>query len=123
MDANLIHAWIEYHVTNNRSLFWAWEELDRLVRVEPELSWKLIQDIALESDEPIVLANLAAGPLEDLLLHHGKQFIDRIEIYTRQNPHFVPVVMSVWSNAIEKEVWDRFHAMQLRYHQAGHRPL
>ena len=59
--------------------FWAWEQLDEAVRNEPELAWSLILDVLAATEDEFTLSCLAAGPLEDLLRHHGPTFIDRIE--------------------------------------------
>ena len=54
-----------------------------------------------------LLANLAAGPLEDLLAQHGERFIERVETLARQEPRFRFTLQMVWRNAISAPVWAR----------------
>lgn len=115
MNSNLEEAWIEYHETKSADLFWAFEELEDLVRQNPEQAWEAIVSISRHSDDAQVLANLAAGPLEDILTYHGPAFIDRFEAYTRQHPEFVPVAKGVWGRGNEHSVWGRVHAVQAKY--------
>ena len=117
MDSNLVECWIEYHTREkgNPDLFWAWEKLSEIAQKSPEEAWEYILKIATSTSNERVLSNLAAGPLEDLLVFHGPVFIDRIETYTRQNPPFVSVIKGVWQNNIQLSVWERVHAIQTKY--------
>lgn len=115
MSPNLVENWIEYHTTKDADLFWSFEQLNELVHDDPEQAWKAIVAISSSSNDPAVLANLAAGPLEDLLHLHGPLFIDRFEIYTRQHPEFVYVAKGVWGSGSESSVWPRVHALQSKY--------
>jgi hypothetical protein len=50
-----------------------------LIRNDPEMAWRIMKIMwKLDSSEKI-LANIAAGPLEDLLKYHGEKFINRVE--------------------------------------------
>jgi hypothetical protein len=62
--------------------------------------------VAHDSDEHVIAA-LAAGPMEDLLRHHGAAFIERIEDKAAQNPLFRHLLAGVWRNEIAQDVWDR----------------
>ena len=48
--------------------------------------------------------NLAAGPLEDLLVFHGKDYVNVVETIARRNPAFRLLLNGVWSSAIDKDV-------------------
>lgn len=48
------------------------------------------------SPDDYVLANVAAGPLEDLLGLHAYGFIDRVENQARTNPRFRRCLSGVW---------------------------
>jgi len=115
MSPNLVEGWIEYHTTKDPDLFWSFEELNDLVHDDPEQAWKTIIEISSVSNDPEVSANLAAGPVEDLLQYHGSLFIDRFETYTRQHPEFVCVAKGVWGSGSESSVWPRVHALQSKY--------
>ncbi|SDU31743.1 DUF6869 domain-containing protein [Halopseudomonas salegens] len=115
MDESLSTKWIEYHATGNKDLFWAWEELESMVRKAPEHAWLQILDIAAATENQEVLSSLAAGPLEDLIALHGLNFIERLETKARQNPEIARLVTGVWRNNIPDSVWERLHAIQTKY--------
>jgi hypothetical protein len=76
----------------------------------PELAWLSILAV-LETIGPNVedrrFAVLAAGPLEDLMDHHGDSFIDRAEAEARRNPAFALLLGGVWRSTIAEHVWER----------------
>lgn len=105
-------GWIEHSLTrSNEATFWAWERLDNLVRYEPEEAWKVIEAITRASGNDATLANLAAGPVEDLLAKHGDQFIARIEALARKDGQFRKLLGGVWRNTITEKVWLRIKAV------------
>src|SRR5690348_11420678 len=85
MRQGLVADWIRYHAENRKPsdpLFAACGELDDLIRCAPEEAWTAtLELIALAADDR-VLANVAAGPLEDLLTRSAR-FIDRAELRAR----------------------------------------
>jgi hypothetical protein len=50
---------------------------------------------------------LAAGPLEDLLKHHGHGFIDEIETCARQSPAFRALLNGVWTTRMDQDIVER----------------
>jgi hypothetical protein len=78
----------------------------------PEDAWKVITAIRKVDSSDVILANLAAGPLEDLLAKHGEQFIDQVERLARRDEEFRYILTGVWGqNRMRKEVWDRLCAI------------
>jgi hypothetical protein len=123
--AKLIAAWIEHHRREvvrykhnvfrehkGHDEFWAWEEMDRLCRSEPELCWQLILEILETPHHESVGTALAAGPLEDLIAKHGATFIERIESRAKTDPKFKDLLGGVWQNATPKELWARVEAVR-----------
>jgi hypothetical protein len=109
---HLVRTWIEHHKKYvkgkvHEETFWAWEEVYALVLDEPDLAWELILQIFATDKSDITLANLAAGPLEDLLVHHGPDYIDRIEKHAAADPEFRHLLGGVWRNSIDAVVWER----------------
>jgi hypothetical protein len=106
-------AWIKYHGSSRKRRadddpdFEAWDRVDALVRADPEAAWQVIQAIWQRDQNDLILANLAAGPVEDLLVHHGRQFIGRVEEMARKEPVFRRLLGAVWRNAIREDVWSR----------------
>lgn len=50
---------------------------------------------------------LAAGPLEDLLVHHGDTYVDEIEVLARRSPPFRLLLNGVWTSRMNKIVVER----------------
>jgi hypothetical protein len=88
--------------------FWAVKMVNDLVRIDPETAWDVIQHICNKVEDPAVLACLASGPLEDLLVKHGNDFIERVTSEIRDNERFAGVAESVWRNVIPANVWFDF---------------
>lgn len=115
---DLIGAWItRYKVEGEAdkfgedSTYWAWEELNDICRSDPDLCWELILEILRADQSDRVLANLAAGPLEDLLVRHGSKVINRVESEARKDRQFKHLLGGVWKNAMSDEVWNRVQAV------------
>jgi uncharacterized protein DUF6869 len=114
--AALATDWVHYHrlprkEQGNSPYFRAFERLHELVRDEPELAWPVIREIRQIDASGAILANLAAGPVEELLVHHGSEFIERIEALGKDDPVFRKMLGAVWKNRIADDVWGRLKAV------------
>jgi hypothetical protein len=89
------------------SKFWAYRTLDKLRVEEPERSWLIVNKILEIDDSDLILMGLAAGPLEDLLVTHGSDFIERIESVAKSDLRFRKMLKMVWRNNISEAVWKR----------------
>lgn len=114
-DEELIEAWVRrYELMDKigkkseeaKGLWWAYEKLDGICRNTPEHTLKLINKILASTQNEFVLANLAAGPLEDLIGRHEEKVIDEVETLARQNPKFRSLLQGVWQCG-SKEIWSR----------------
>lgn len=85
--------------------FWAVERFITLGHEEPGDCWKAIIGILAKSPSSTVLANVAAGPLEDLIENHGVEFVDTIETNARKNPQFRNLLGGVWKCS-SPEIWE-----------------
>jgi hypothetical protein len=47
---------------------------------------------------------LAAGPLEDLLVNHGIDYVEKVELLARREPAFRLLLNGAWTSSIEPEV-------------------
>ena len=115
---DLIDTWItrykvegESNKSGEDSTFWAYEELDDICRNDPDLCWELILEILRIDQSDRVVGNLAAGPLEDLLVRHGAKMIDRVESQARKDRRFKNLLGGVWKNAMSDDVWSRVKAV------------
>ena len=94
------------HAADNE-YFWAWDKMYDIVHNEPDLAWELILRIMKADNSAIGLANLAAGPLEDLLGLHGDKIIERAEKEAVGDSQFKYLLGGVWKNMMTGEIWDR----------------
>jgi hypothetical protein len=74
--------------------------------LDPEEIWQVILAVLDRTPSDIVLGNLAAGPLEDLVKHVGDQFVDRIELDARRSPAFRTLLGGVWRSGSDSD-WSR----------------
>jgi hypothetical protein len=98
MRPNLANDWIRYHAERRRPsdpLFVACRELDDLIRSAPEDAWAVTLELIEGASDDRVLANVAAGPLQDLLTK-SDGFIDRAEVQARRDPKFRRCLTGVW---------------------------
>ena len=75
---------------------WAWEAVYDLVHKEPEKAWSMFLRLVELAPDDRTLANVAAGPLEDLLGLHSYAFIDRVEHQARADARFRRCLSGVW---------------------------
>jgi hypothetical protein len=73
----------------------------------PERAWEAILKVVAEPRAQAYLGHLAAGPMEDLLNHHGAEFIERVETTARDNPTFARMLAGVNKFMMPDEVWQR----------------
>lgn len=86
---------------------WALEKLIELCEVDPERGFETIEEILKLNSTDAVLARVAAGPMEDLLVRHGRRFIERIEQLAVVDATFRKMLGAVWKNNIPDDIWDR----------------
>lgn len=70
----------------------------------------IVEAIHEADEEQRRIEVFAAGPVEDLLGHHGPKVIDRIEHKARNEAAFARVLGGVWQNRMSDEIWDRVKA-------------
>lgn len=90
---------------------WASDRMMDLIFGEPETAWQVIDLIWRLDHSDKVLADLAAGPVEDLLARHGEAFIDRITLLARREPTFRKLLGAVWRNSITEPVWEKLKSI------------
>ena len=95
----------------NANTIWASRRVSEMSRTDPAAALEVIRDIQRRNPPPRVLANLAAGPLEDLLVYKGPEIIDQIEILAQEDPAFRRLLGGVWRNQIHGDVWNRVQAL------------
>ena len=111
-NRSIAQEWIDMHRAERSSpqreaLSWAYDLLERLRDSDTERYWLILGDILSIDHSDEAIANLAAGPLEDLLVYHGEAFIDRVEKSSREDIVFKRMLGMVWRNDIPEPIWLR----------------
>jgi hypothetical protein len=75
---------------------------------------RIALSIARRDRSDFIAANVAAGPLEDLLCCFGAQLIDTVEREAKADESFRGLLTGVWRNTIEETVWKRVQAATRR---------
>jgi hypothetical protein len=86
----LVAGWIAHaeRGPKGKQYFWAWNGLYDLVHKDPEHAWPVIRKLVADAPSDRVLANVAAGPLQDLLVYHQWAFIDRLLAAAKSDARF-----------------------------------
>lgn len=108
----MIALWIDCYEEEGKAKYseehdWAFDSFYDICREDPELALQSIEKACFATTNENVLANLAAGPLEDLLSMHGEKIIDEIESIARKNSRFKQLLRGVWQNAMSDVIWER----------------
>ena len=92
--------------------------LDGLCRKKLGDAWIVITEIFEgHSDKEIVMDNLAAGPLEDLLTYHGAEAINLIKKYCDIHNSFKDILSGVWRNNMDLSVWEELQGLMALKHE------
>jgi|LakMenEpi03Aug12_release.lakeMendotaPanAssembly.Ray.scaffolds.fasta_scaffold515828_2 hypothetical protein len=88
-------------------LSYAIHEIEDYLYSYPDAAWQLILELMILADTPLLLANIAAGPLETLLHKYPYQYIDRIEQQAKKDKKFKECLGYVWQGGVPEEIWRR----------------
>lgn len=92
--------------------FWSFMMLSELLEDFPEEVFGLIKDVLERDCSEDVIGQIAAGPLEDLLVKHGPEIIDLVEEEARTNLKFNHALGGVWQSRCRPDVWARVEAVR-----------
>ena len=103
-------AWVTMHLAAEDSQtydenFWSYEAVSEMCDSEPEQCLAVIELILSLSDDDKIVSNLAAGPVEDLLVKHGSLVIKPIIASAKSHPLWKRMLGAVWKNDIQDSVW------------------
>jgi hypothetical protein len=95
-------------------IWWAYDQLEQLVSDQPFEAIEVILEILRITNDERTLANLAAGPLESLLVKHGKEVIERVTGLATADPQFYELLQGVWGNSVDSDVWKHIERLYKR---------
>lgn len=108
---NTVKEWISYYKTNDEKYWDAVNNVMDLARRNPEALWVFIKETVNSPEcDDMIMANLAAGPLEDLLNKNGSEYIDRVTEEASRSEKFNTLLGGVWKSGIESEVWSKIES-------------
>lgn len=110
-----IYNWIKLQHTSEEDseyevLFDAYSELDMLCSIEPNEALELIVGIIHADSSDFIMANVAAGPLEDLLVRNGEKIIDNLCLLANDDESVKKSLSFVWKNKISSDVWHKLQS-------------
>lgn len=114
----LARGWVAYwHDSKNEDLWEAWNRsndyMNEAVGSNPIDAWKMVLVVYALDRSKKIQANLAAGPIEDLLSDHGPLMIEIVEEKARADPSFAKLLAGVWKlDSMTDEVWTRLLAVR-----------
>lgn len=87
---------------------WAVDEMIDLAIDSPDELWlAILRILEIDSTEEVVKA-VGAGPLEDLMVQHGEQFINEVEKYAAKSAALKNAIKNVWLDEKDTPIWERF---------------
>ena len=90
--------------------FWAWEVVRNLVTDDPSEAWLLILALLHTAPDAGVLGSVAAGELEEFVLAHAADFIDRIEEEAHADSRFKSALSYLYVWKLSPDLFDRIEA-------------
>jgi hypothetical protein len=110
----LANAYLLFFESKKEADRWAWNEVDDLVRRDPDRGWEITCLLVNKANSDEALGFVAAGPLEDLLRKHGPAVIDRIEAASHEDARLQIALSGVWIRP-ENPIFERWHALMWKY--------
>jgi len=117
----LVGAWLKaqnYYVESDEyeKYGWAVDELYDLSYKDPAQCLNYILEILHYDSSEKVVGALGAGVIEDLLVHHAMEFIDKIVELSQQNTAFRNCLNYTFidSDDVTKEVYDKLQSIRGR---------
>lgn len=107
----LAQRWVDLQRSGGKGDLEPLETVNRLINGAPDDALAFIHRVRALDHSDAVIANLAAGPLEGLLVAHGPAVVDRLVQDARRDPAFRHVLGGVWRSDIDEVVWNRLQAI------------
>jgi len=108
--AFVVETLIRHYSQHTGFDFWAWQVARNLINDDPPEAWLLILELLHNAPDDGVLGSVAAGELEEFVLAHAADFIDRIEEEARANSGFKSALGYLYLWRLSPELFDRIEA-------------
>lgn len=91
--------------------FWAYELLDQMCAAQPARALAVIRLMVKLRPSEREFYNIAAGPLEDLLVRHGSAVLEQVEEAASSDVEFLDLLGGVWFDRVTPQVRSRLKAL------------
>jgi hypothetical protein len=110
----LADTYLRHRALGREEDFWAWQEVDRIVRADLARGWEITLLLLKKTESDEALAYVAAGPLEDLVDGYGNAAFDIIERACDSDYRLQLALSGVWLDS-DSPVLDRFRVLMTKY--------
>jgi len=90
---------------------WVDDALYQAMQNDADYAFEIIEAIHDQDGSQSQIEVFAAGPVEDLLVHHGEAVIQKVVALASRDPMFARVLGGVWKRNMKDSVWE----LVLRY--------
>lgn len=95
--SELVTRYLRYCDDKNDDDFSGWEEVDKIVQKNSlDDGWEITTLLIDAAQSKKALANIAAGPLEDLLKRHGLKIVSKLKEEAQKKEKFRYALAGVW---------------------------
>lgn len=113
----LAYKWIEFTQLNKDDpqyhiKFYIWEEVYEITHSDFARGYELILSILKQTEDELVLANLAAGPIEDLLSNFANDGLARLTKDVKKNGKLKRTLQGVWQGGMNDSEWKLFNQIR-----------
>ncbi|MEW8139520.1 MAG: DUF6869 domain-containing protein [Candidatus Thiodiazotropha endolucinida] len=113
-DHIIAKSWVAMHLAGSGTKvyeenFWSYEKLDDLVHKDPLRALEIIKAIIMVNSSELILSNLGAGPIENLMCYNDAAVIDDIQIEAEANLLFKKAMSSTWLDSSDTKYLERFY--------------
>lgn len=92
----LADAYLRHYASGRDGDFWAWEEVQRLLRADVSQAWAITKLLVKRADSDGTLGYIAAGPLEDFVDGFGNAALDMIEAACETDEKMQFALSGIW---------------------------
>jgi hypothetical protein len=117
----LTDVYLRHHARRSDEDFWAWQQVDSIVRADLSKGWKVTLLLLKKADTESALGYVAAGPLEDLIDGYGHEALDLVEKECDSDSRLQLALSGVWLES-GSPVYERWLTLMRRYGFTGGRP-
>ena len=84
---------------------WASGAVYSAMQTDADYALKIVEAIHEQDNTQSQIEVFAAGPVEDLLVNHGEEVIQRVVALASKDPMFAHVLGGVWKRKMADSVW------------------